>query len=198
MHSSLLILVVVGTVSLVSARIPVSTIEKDAAEITGLMHDAKKLSPLVARQYLESTCQALAECFPGSPSFDKLMRKLARLANECPDSAHSSDCRQFENCAPIRNLSQLSNDPQLLKYASMVATKMSRDTSKMQSTLDHCSQEEIHSMICQWDAVDEYRSCTRKFLTHLAGETQSKMYKTHSENLKQAYHDIIDELNKDL
>ena len=197
MYAHQLFIVIVGSnlFSLISARISTETVKQDSADLSELSRQIKELSPAIARQFLEASCQVAAQCCPQSTSSVTILFNMTALINQCFGEIHSP---QFEEkllaCAPLTNLTALAKDPELKKLMSIIALKTSQEKDELQLIVDACSEKEIYAVVCDWNAFEEHQICRRKLLTRLAEQYEEEDYHNHVEQRRRAYNDIVVEL----
>lgn len=189
---------VIISLGLISASISNATVEKDSADLSKLSRQIKELSPIVARQFLEASCQMSAECCPQSSSSSVSVTALfniTTLIDQCFSGNHSIESAEtYLACTPLMYLTKLATDPELNKLMSIIAVRTSQEKDELPWIIDVCEEKEIYAFVCDWDAYEKHQTCRRKLLKRWTEKYDDQDYRKHVEQRRQTYNDIISEL----
>jgi hypothetical protein len=197
MHTLLIVLIAYGGLGLISAIIPASVIEADLNEINQLSKDFHQVSPDIARQFTEATCQMISQCCPQMQSkfaSMSLSGKTDTILEQCFGRKDSSTAlSKLMSCSPFVKITTLAKNSQFSKYATIVSKKAPQNADDMKLTLAACSEQEIQSVACDWNPTDLQNSCQRKVLQTLA-QQGDQVYKNKVQQTKDGYMKLTNEL----
>ncbi|CAF1274387.1 unnamed protein product [Rotaria sordida] len=88
-------------------------------------------------------------------------------------------------------------NPQLIKYILLVTKKAKQSKQSVKIILNTCTQNEMHSLACDWNRTDLQHTCQRKILEKWA-EQGDQVYTDNVQQRKEEYMKVIDELKKDI
>ena len=197
MHSLFIVVIACIGLGCISAAVPTSLIEADLAEINQLSQEFRKVTPSVARQFTEATCQMISQCCPQVQSTFASMSlsgKTDAVLEQCFGRKDSQTAlSKLMACPPFVKITTLSKNPQFSKYGQIVSKKAAQNSEDIKITLSACSEQEIQSIACESNLSDLQISCQRKVLQSLA-QQGDHIYKTKVQETKNGYVKITNEL----
>ena len=197
MHTLLIVLIAYGGLGLISASIPSSVIEADLTEINQLSQDFRRVSPDIARQFTEATCQMITQCCPQMQSkfaSMSLSGQTDTILEQCFGKKESqSALSKLMSCSPFVKITTLAKNSQFSKYATIISKKSAQNAEDMKLTLAACSEQEIQSIACEWNASDLQSSCQRKVLQTLS-QQGDQVYRNKVQQTKDGYIKLTNEL----
>jgi hypothetical protein len=194
----LVIVLVTISLGLLSASIPNATVEQDSADLSKLVRQIKELSPVVARQFLQASCQMSVECCPQPSSSSvsvAVLFNVTTVLERCFGKLYSHEfLEKYLPCTPVAKLTELASDPNLNKLIAILATETSEEEEDMKSIVDVCEGKELYAVACDWDAHELHQTCRQKLVKRWAEQYDEVEYHKRVEKRRQTYQDIISKL----
>lgn len=198
MHTIFIFITIYGCFGLISADISASKIDSDMAEINQLGAKFLVYAPPVARQYSETICKMISECCPQIKS-NFISMILSKNADGITDECFGKNSKFFRNlvsCPLLGKATALGFKSDVAKYESIYTKNVIEDPEDVNIKLDICSEEELYSIVCDWNGSKLQRRCDRKLFEKFA-EQNEQIYKDKVQNTKQSYIKLANELKKE-